>query len=448
MTGGPRSARIDLKPFESSFGHHLFVADGSRIFDIDEATKEALTALLDGDTDDVWRKMGFPGRPVGRWINGNIPPPPPPKSLSLNVAQTCNLSCGYCYADGGRFGGAPRMMDISVARRAVDMLLAETAPGSDIVIGFMGGEPLLARGLIAEVAEYASRRGAATGHAARFSITTNGTLLTDDDARLFSDYPFAVQLSLDGPRTLNDLQRPTRSGSGSYDRVLHGLDRLTQHKRPLQLTARATVTSQSGGLLQILEHLIALPFDDVGFALALVAPPGLAVEAGRFDGLLGEMVECGEKTLNEVSAGRSFPFSNFLTAMDEIHRGTHRPYPCGAGAAYLSVNAEGRTYACHRTIDDSEFALGDLDAGLDHAARQRMLVRNHVDSIDPCRSCWARYLCGGGCYHEVARRGRPGCDYIRGWLEFCLKAYVQLSAVMPGGYSGQTVPPEGAAPNA
>ena len=41
-----RAARANLKPFESGFGHHLFVADGSRIFDIDEATSEALSALL------------------------------------------------------------------------------------------------------------------------------------------------------------------------------------------------------------------------------------------------------------------------------------------------------------------------------------------------------------------------------------------------------------------
>jgi uncharacterized protein len=55
--------------------------------------------------------------------------------------------------------------------------------------------------------------------------------------------------------------------------------------------------------------------------------------------------------------------------------------------------------------------------------------------MEPCRSCWARYLCGGGCYHEVERRGRIGCDYIRGWLEFCLAAYAELSAARPDYFS-------------
>ena len=48
-----------------------------------------------------------------------------------------------------------------------------------------------------------------------------------------------------------------------------------------------------------------------------------------------------------------------------------------------------------------------------------------------CRSCWARYLCGGGCHHEVIYRGRPACDYIRGWLDFALGVYVRLSTRNP-----------------
>jgi uncharacterized protein len=119
----------------------------------------------------------------------------------------------------------------------------------------------------------------------------------------------------------------------------------------------------------------------------------------------------------------------------QIHRGTHHPYPCGAGAAYLSVNTEGKLFACHRLIDDNKFLMGDLDE-LDMKSRSHHLVMNHVDNIEPCNSCWARYLCGGGCYHEVSRRGRVGCDYIRDWLDFCLKAYVELSTRRPEYFEG------------
>jgi uncharacterized protein len=159
--------------------------------------------------------------------------------------------------------------------------------------------------------------------------------------------------------------------------------------------------------------------------------------------LLERMVECGEAALREIGAGRRFPFGNFETAMQQINRGTHRPYPCGAGAGYLSANAEGDLYACHRLVDDQAYAMGDVTAGSDHAARARHLAASHVDGMQPCRSCWARYLCGGGCYHEVTRRGRVACDYIRGWLDFCLRGYTELLDARPA-YFEAALPTRGA----
>jgi uncharacterized protein len=31
----------------------------------------------------------------------------------------------------------------------------------------------------------------------------------------------------------------------------------------------------------------------------------------------------------------------------------------------------------------------------------------------------------------VLQRGRPACDYIRGWLEYCLQAYIRLLEKRP-----------------
>jgi uncharacterized protein len=435
MSAPPRPARADLRLFESRLGSHLFLADGSRIYDIDEPLRRQLSALADSlGAEELWDLLGLDGRPTRSFIDERPSPAPPLSAISLNVAQACNMACSYCYADEGRFGGKARMMAPDIARRAVDRLIAEAQPGADLLLGFMGGEPLLNRDLVHAIVPHATERGAAAGHRVRFSITTNATLLTPADARLFAAHPFAVQVSLDGPAIVNDLQRTMRNGSGSYERVVRGLDVLDRHGRPRQLSARVTVTRNTGALLPVLEHLIGLGFDDVGFAALAVSPrAGQSLDADGFAFLLREMLACGRKALSEIRRGRAFPFSNFLTAMEQIHRGSHRPYPCGAGAAYLSASAEGRLFACHRLVDEPAFAMGDVATGSDREARARHLQASHVDRMEPCRTCWARYLCGGGCYHEVAKRGRPGCDYIRGWLEFCLGAYAELSALFPGG---------------
>jgi uncharacterized protein len=148
--------------------------------------------------------------------------------------------------------------------------------------------------------------------------------------------------------------------------------------------------------------------------------------------MLGEMLDCGQAYERHVLAGRRYPFANMMNAMRELQRGTHRPYPCGAGAGYLGVSADGDLAACHRFVGDEEGAMGSLAAGIDRERQADWLAKRHVHRQEPCRSCWARYLCGGGCHHEVIRRGRPACDYIRGWLHYCLGAYLRLSAVPVG----------------
>jgi uncharacterized protein len=150
------------------------------------------------------------------------------------------------------------------------------------------------------------------------------------------------------------------------------------------------------------------------------------------------MIACGCEFVAHTIAGEPFPFENIESALQEIHRGTHRPYPCGAGAGYFGVSAAGGLFACHRFVDDAAGAMGNVRSGVDRPAQQIWLTSRAVDRQQPCASCWARYLCGGGCHHEVIHRGRPACDYIRGWLDFCLGAYVEIQERAPGYFGSAT----------
>src|SRR5262249_11242332 len=132
-----------------------------------------------------------------------------------------------------------------------------------------------------------------------------------------------------------------------------------------------------------------------------------------------------------AQSGHGFRFSNLAIALKQLHRGSCKPLPCGAATNYVSVNAAGEYFTCHRTIDDRRFHLGDTADGLSLEARSHFAEARHVDQQEPCRSCWARYLCGGGCHAEVLTSGRSGCDYIRGWLEFCISLYPAVLTQRP-----------------
>jgi uncharacterized protein len=187
----------------------------------------------------------------------------------------------------------------------------------------------------------------------------------------------------------------------------------------MQVSARVTVTPSNLELRRTLDEFIGAGFHNVGFSPMLAAPNGTGeMQADDLETMLGEMIDCGQAYERHVLAGRRYPFANMMNAMRELQRGTHRPYPCGAGAGYLGVSADGDLAACHRFVGDEEgrWALW-RPASTVNARRIGWPCATHRQ--EPCRSCWARYLCGGGCHHEVIRRGRPACDYIRGWLHYC-----------------------------
>jgi uncharacterized protein len=432
----PRTPHAHL--VDSGIGRQLFVPNGSRLYDVDQQTWDRLDELQRaGDEDAVANLLRLLGVDAPAYVDDTPPADPPVRALSLAVAQKCNLGCTYCYADGGSFGGPAVNMPEATALASVDLLLSQAEAGERVNLAFLGGEPLLNRSVLRAATERAHVLAAERGINVTFSITTNGTRLTPDDGDFFEAYGFAVTVSVDGIGPVHDQLRPFVGGQGSFDRLVARVAPLLDRQRRMQVSARVTVTPRNLRLAETLEQLVGLGFHSVGFSPLLRSPTGRD-ELGREElaTMLEEMVTCGAEFERRVIAGERYPFANAVTAMRELHRGTHRPYPCGAGAGYLGVAADGALAACHRFVGDPEAAFGSVTQGIDRRRQLRWLDERHVHAQQPCRSCWARYLCGGGCHHEVIARGRPACDYIRGWLHWSIAAYARLSAARPDYFSG------------
>ncbi len=434
----PRSSDVHL--LKAATGPHAFVVDGSRLFGISADLFASLERMAGRGSVSSWlAEVGLDGVPL---IDDTPLRAPPIHSLSLAVAQKCNLGCTYCYAQQGGFGSPAKDMDLATAVRAIDLLIAQAGPGGRANLAFLGGEPMSNRQVVRETTRLAADRAQRAGVALTFSITTNGTLLTEADGDFFEEHGFAVTVSLDGPREAHDRLRPYKGGRGSFDRVMGNLQPLLVRQRRMQVSARVTVTPANLGLRRTLDLFIDQGFHSVGFSPMLSAPNGRGeMQASDLERMLGEMIDCGREFERQLVAGRRFPFANMVNLLREIHRGTHRPYPCGAGAGYLAVSADGELAACHRFVGDQEGAMGSLDGGIDRERRESWLAERHVHRQLPCQTCWARYLCGGGCHHEVIHRGRPACDYIRGWLHYGLEAYLRLSDACPNYFAAAPATP-------
>ncbi len=404
--------------FHSGAGEHVLIVPYSRIFDI--AGEEA-SAGLDADAVSL-------AAPVEGEAALDAIAEPPPQSISLNVSSSCNLACSYCYAARGSFGGAqPQPMDWPTARAAIDRLLADADPGSPITIGFLGGEPFVNRRLIHRATAYAACRATERRLDIRFSVTTNATLLEPDDLRLLRTHPFAVTVSLDGPAAVHDRARPRyRTDRGSWEAAVARVAPLLAAPGKARIAARATVTRHNLDIAATLEALARVGFPEIGFApLRAGSPESGVLREEDWRHYLAALIAASRDELARLRRGLPIRLTNLAIALKQLHRGAASPYPCGAGGGYFSVSAAGRWYACHRAIGDAAYELGS-NAGLDPVRRHDFVTRLHVHAQPECRVCWARYLCSGGCHQEAGARSEASCDFIRGWLSFCLAAYCEL----------------------
>ncbi|HLL99448.1 MAG TPA: radical SAM protein, partial [Pyrinomonadaceae bacterium] len=331
--------QADFHLFATETEKHILLVNGSRIFTISDEIAAALEGGLRDDSDELLEKFGLS---APDYITDEPLTHAPVRSLSLAVAQKCNLGCTYCYAQEGNFGAKNKDMSAEVALASVNLLFSEAAPGETVNLAFLGGEPLTNRKLVRECTGQAAALAAAKNVSVNFSITTNGTLLTPEDGEFFERHKFALTVSLDGIGEVHNRLRAFKSGSGSYERILENVRPLLAMQREMQVSARVTVTPDNLFLRETLSEFISLGFHSVGFSPMLSSPNGAGeMNLKQLENMLEQMISCGEEFERRVINGERFPFLNMANALREIHKGTHRPYPCGAGAGYLGVSAEG-----------------------------------------------------------------------------------------------------------
>jgi len=443
------AAASRYRRFRSAVGDHILVVPQSRIFDIGDISD--IGSARDADSSTVGNELDalinalidtIDLRDTGREPLSSVVVPAP-QSISLNVSSSCNLSCAYCYAAQGNFGGSqPRPMTFETARHAIDSLLAQADPAAPITVGFMGGEPFVNARLIHQVVDYAASMAAQRSLDLRFSVTTNATLLQDPDIQLLREHRFAVTVSVDGGAQTHERLRPFMNGRpGSHERLRVAIEPLLRAPGQAQIAARATVTRFDMNISRTFDAILQLGFAEAGFAPLKSGPDASGpLKDGDWSDYLDSLTALARRELKAALRGESIRLTNFAVALKQLHRGACSPFPCGAGGGYFSVSADGDWYTCHRAIGDRAFHVGDSHA-LDATRRLQFLQQRHVHAQTDCNTCWARYLCSGSCHQEAALRSTQSCDFVRGWLDFCLAAYCELSAQRPGYFAAAHAAP-------
>ncbi|ODU08719.1 MAG: hypothetical protein ABS84_11715 [Rubrivivax sp. SCN 71-131] len=445
-----RDHRLFETPHAGAEGTLLFGADDASLFTIDDMTRAVLARWRDEPAIDLASVPEADREVLQALHDARLLVPaehqrPPARApydpariplgtLVLEAAQACNLRCTYCYAGGGSYGGAARLMDPELSRRAARYLVESSGERENVTLVLFGGEPLLNLPAIEAAVVEAETAARERGKTVTVSMTTNGTRFTPEVLAFLRAHPISLSLSIDGPPDLHDANRRfAGSGAGTYEAIMAGLAELREHlQRPP--AARVTLTPEQWQRApEVFDHVAAMGFLEVGIAPVSPVNAKMLPTPEQERTLLEGFAQIAARFAQKAVVGELLPFSNLLDVLARLHVGQVKDVACGAGLGYLAIDSEGRFYLCHRMAGMDHFRVGDIDHGIDHAGIAERLAEQAAPRQDACSRCWARSLCAGGCHHDNHIREKdlglqPGgmCDFIRGWLEICIRAYAQV----------------------
>lgn len=146
-----------------------------------------------------------------------------------NITKRCNLKCLHCYSSSDSKPGLSELT-FDEAKNFLRDLARFQIPA----LLLSGGEPLTRPDLF-EIAQDARGLGL------RLVLSTNGTLITKDTARLIQSLGFSyVGISLDGPQEIHDIFRGV---PGAYEKSLRAFRALVEVGQKVGL--RMTLTRQN-----------------------------------------------------------------------------------------------------------------------------------------------------------------------------------------------------------
>jgi len=138
--------------------------------------------------------------------------------LLIHLLDNCNLSCRHCYLDASPRGSTMLPPDLVLET------IAEAAELGIKSIQFSGGEPLLYPNIF-NILKAAVKKGLDV------KLSTNATLISDDDAKRLGDLNIYVVTSIDGPEAWHD---DFRGRKGSFAATEKAISRLLKHNVEVQ----------------------------------------------------------------------------------------------------------------------------------------------------------------------------------------------------------------------
>ncbi len=356
------------------------------------------------------------------------------KSLCLHLAHCCNLSCRYCFAGQGRYGGIDELMSAETGRAAIDFLIAGSARRKRLEVDFFGGEPLMNFDVLKELVAYGREAAGKAGKEINFTVTTNAVLLNDEITRYLIENDFFVVLSLDGRREVHEKMRPVSDEKGSYDLILPKIKKFVALCRREQYIIRGTFTRHNLDFCADVMHMAGLGFERVSIEPVVASREAdYAIQEQDLPFIFSQYEQLTREVLRLWKAGKFFDFYHFNIDLEGGPCLPKRLSGCGAGCDYLAVAPNGDLYPCHQFVGRNGYLMGNVLGGVSRPEIRDIFKNAHIYNKEECAGCWAKFYCSGGCHANaemlngsICQPDVQGCALARKRLECAI--YLQVAA--------------------
>jgi len=335
--------------------------------------------------------------------------------IDMDLTVECNLRCTYCFKEKWN-----EHMEEQVAFDTMVWLIHASGPLKELNVAFMGGEPLIRFKLIKKLVPFAKRRAAQHGKSIHFSMTTNGTLVTDEVVEFWRKWGLGFHTSIDGTPDIQDRNRPTTGGRGSSRLLERSVPKILGYQP--NTTARCTVVpTNAGALVASYRYFRSLGYQDIAFVPG--GQPDWDVESLRV--FEEQYLQVCDLLLDDFRAGHPVNLKGIDDYAQAQAAQVRQSHPCGAGRGMVLVDIHGDLWPCHRWNKESEasWRLGSIYEQFNDAIREPLDNPSFIDRLEnDCENCCARLTCSGGCPAEnleqtgtVYRRHENACQLTRVW---------------------------------
>lgn len=320
------------------------------------------------------------------------------KALCLHIAHDCNLACKYCFAGKGEYNGDKSLMSLEVGKKAIDFLIQNSGNRRNLEVDFFGGEPLMNFEVVKGIVAYGRSLEEKYNKNFRFTLTTNGMLLSDEVMEFANKEMSNVVLSVDGRKEVNDRMRPTPNGKGSYDIFMPKFIKLANLRNQTNYYVRGTCTHYNLDFSKDVLHLADLGFKQISVEPVVSLPEEpYAIKEEDLPILFEQYDILAKELIKRKKEGNGFNFFHFMIDLEQGPCVAKRLSGCGSGVEYLSVTPWGDLYPCHQFVGEEDYLIGNLEDGITNVALRDEFKLCNVYAKEKCKDCFARFYCSGGC---------------------------------------------------